>query len=408
MRADALAQALVARKWTQVMLLVGPGPADAQRGATAQEALRRYGLKVVATRPFKLSADPRERELANPLLLTRGIGYDAVWVVDSDGEFARGLPYRTALPRPVVGDAGLVTLAWQAQFERYGAPQVSRRFAKATGRAMTDRDASAWVTGKALVTAAIAAQAASPQGKAASVAAAAFDQALADAKVPRAVDPEGRLGPVRDTTPVIQISGVTFGVVVVAAGSPLRSLDELFDWAREHPGRLMIATNGVGTTPHLVLDELFARQGLAYVHVPYKGTAEQMIAVTSGQVQVGVNSNGFAPFVDSGRLRLLVTFGEQRTRRWPQVPTLKELGHGIVATSPYGLAGPRVMAPAVVQTLHDAFKTAAHDPIHLAELAQYDQELNYLGPDDYGRAMRDAYLAEKRAVERLGLARSGS
>jgi tripartite-type tricarboxylate transporter receptor subunit TctC len=90
------------------------------------------------------------------------------------------------------------------------------------------------------------------------------------------------------------------------------------------------------------------------------------------------------------------------------VPTLKELGHGIVATSPYGLAGPRGMAPAVVQTLHDAFKTAAHDPIHLAELAQYDQELNYLGPDDYGRAMRDAYLAEKRAVERLGLARSGS
>jgi tripartite-type tricarboxylate transporter receptor subunit TctC len=213
--------------------------------------------------------------------------------------------------------------------------------------------------------------------------------------------------PIRDTTPIIQISGVTFGVVV-AAGSPLRSIDDLFDWARQHPGRLTIATNGVGTTPHLVLDELFARQGLTYVHVPYKGTAEQMIAVTSGQVQVGVNSNGFAPFVDGGRLRLLVTFGEQRTRRWPQVPTLKELGHGIVATSPYGLAGPRGLAPGLVQTLHDAFKTAAYDPTHLAELALYDQELNYLGPEDYGRAMRDAYQAEKRAVERLGLARSGS
>jgi ABC transporter substrate binding protein (PQQ-dependent alcohol dehydrogenase system) len=183
MRADALAQALVARKWTQVLLLIGPSPADAQRGATAQEALRRYGLKAVATRAFKLSADPRERELANPLLLTGGPGYDAVWVVDSDGEFARALPYRTALPRPVIGDAGLVALAWQAQFERYGAPQVSRRFAKAAGRAMTDRDASAWVAGKALTTAAIAAQAASPQGKAAPVAAAAFDQALAEAAV---------------------------------------------------------------------------------------------------------------------------------------------------------------------------------------------------------------------------------
>jgi tripartite-type tricarboxylate transporter receptor subunit TctC len=210
--------------------------------------------------------------------------------------------------------------------------------------------------------------------------------------------------PIRDTTPVIQISGVTFGMVV-PAGSPWRSLDEVFAWARAHPGELTVATNGVGTTPHVVLDELFARRGITWVHVPYKGTAEQMIAVSSGQVMVGVNSNGFAPFVDSGKLRLLVTFGEHRTRRWPQVPTLKELGHGIVAQSPYGLAGPRGLPPEVVRTLHDAFKVAMHEPAHLAELERYDQDLAYLGPDDYGRAMRETYAAERRTVERLGLAR---
>ena len=210
--------------------------------------------------------------------------------------------------------------------------------------------------------------------------------------------------PIRDTTPIIQISGVTFGIVVPAS-SPLRSLDDLFAWAHAHPGDLTVATNGVGTTPHVVMDELFARRGLTYVHVPYKGTAEQMIAVSSGQVRVGVNSNGFAPFVDSGKLRLLVTFGEQRTRRWPQVPTLKELGHGIVAASPYGLAGPRGLPAPIVQILHDAFKAAMFDPLHIAELAKYDQELAYLGPEDYGRALREAYAAEKRTVERLGLAR---
>jgi tripartite-type tricarboxylate transporter receptor subunit TctC len=143
------------------------------------------------------------------------------------------------------------------------------------------------------------------------------------------------------------------------------------------------------------------------VHVPYKGTAEQMLAVTSGQVTAGVNSNGFAPFVDQGKLRLLVTFGEQRTRRWPQVPTLKELGHGIVATSPYGLAGPHGLPDRVVDVLHEAFRGAMYEPAHVAELAKYDQELAYLGPDDYGRAMRDAYAAEKRNVERLGLTRPG-
>jgi tripartite-type tricarboxylate transporter receptor subunit TctC len=210
--------------------------------------------------------------------------------------------------------------------------------------------------------------------------------------------------PIRDTTPIIQISGVTFGVVVPAA-SALRSLDDVFALARAQPGRLTVSTNGIGTTPHLVMDELFARRGLSYVHVPYKGTAEQMLAVASGQVTVGVNSNGFAPFVDGGQLRLLVTFGEHRTMRWPQVPTLKELGHGIVASSPYGLAGPAGLPAAVVQALHDAFRLAMHDPAHLAELAKYDQEIAYLGPEEYGAQMREAFAAERRNVERLGLAR---
>lgn len=210
--------------------------------------------------------------------------------------------------------------------------------------------------------------------------------------------------PIRDTTPIIQISGVTFGLVV-PANSPWRSFDDVLAYARSHPGQLTLATNGVGTTPHVVLDEFFARKGLPWVHVPYKGTAEQMIAVASGQVMAGVNSNGFAPFVDQGKLRLLVTFGEHRTRRWPQVPTLKELGHGIVASSPYGLAGPRGLPPEVVKVLHEAFRTAMHDPLHVAELERYDQDLAYLGPEDYGRAMRETYAAERRVVERMGLAR---
>jgi tripartite-type tricarboxylate transporter receptor subunit TctC len=209
--------------------------------------------------------------------------------------------------------------------------------------------------------------------------------------------------PIRDTTPILQVSGVTFGLVVPAA-SRLRSVDDLLAYAAAHPGGLSIATNGIGTTPHVVLDDLFARRGLEYIHVPYKGTAEQMVAVSSGQVMAGVNSNGFAPYVDSGRLRLLATFGAARTRRWPEVPTLNELGHGIVAMSPYGIAGPRGMPANIVRTLHDAFRDALFDPAHIAELAKFDQEVAYLGSADYGRSMREAFAAERRAVERLGLA----
>lgn len=156
MRADALAQTLVTRKWTQVLLLAGSGQADAARAATAKASLTRHGLKIVQERRFILSADPRERAQSNPALLTGGSSYDVVWVVDSDGEFARALPYNTVLPRPVVGDAGLTAQAWQAQFERFGAPQVSRRFARANQRPMTSADWSAWMGGKIAAAAALA------------------------------------------------------------------------------------------------------------------------------------------------------------------------------------------------------------------------------------------------------------
>lgn len=158
MRADALAQALTARKWTNVLVLNGSSVEDAIRSAAAQASMKRYGLKTIAVKPFKLSTDPRERSLGNLTLLTTGLTYDAVWVVDSDGEFARSLPYNTALARPVVGDGGLVALAWQSQFERFGAPQVSRRFAKAAKRPMTDHDWAAWMAGKAIVAAATGSQ----------------------------------------------------------------------------------------------------------------------------------------------------------------------------------------------------------------------------------------------------------
>jgi ABC transporter substrate binding protein (PQQ-dependent alcohol dehydrogenase system) len=150
MQADALAQLLAARRWNRLLVLQGPEPADQQLGEAFAQSARKYGLKVAATRPFKLSNDPRERELGNIALLTANVEYDAVAVIDADGEFAREVPYRTVLPRPVVGANGATAQAWHPHFERYGAPQLSKRFRKAAGRAMTGWDWSTWMAVKAI------------------------------------------------------------------------------------------------------------------------------------------------------------------------------------------------------------------------------------------------------------------
>ncbi|MFN3629795.1 MAG: branched-chain amino acid ABC transporter substrate-binding protein, partial [Casimicrobiaceae bacterium] len=151
MLADALAQYLAAQQWRRVLVLHGESSADAHWHSAFARAARRFGLKVTSTQSFRLTADPRQRELANVRLLTgRDRDHDVVAVLDSDGEFARGVPFATQLPRPVVGAAGLVALAWHPQWERHGGPQLARRFAKLARRPMRGQDWAAWMAVRAI------------------------------------------------------------------------------------------------------------------------------------------------------------------------------------------------------------------------------------------------------------------
>ena len=209
--------------------------------------------------------------------------------------------------------------------------------------------------------------------------------------------------PLRDIAPVIQISGVTFGIVV-AAESPFHSMQDMIAWARAYPNRLTVGSTGMGTTAHLAMEEVMGSEGVSYIHVPYKGTADQMLAVAGQTLMAGVNSTGFSPYVDAGRLRLLAVFSAERSKRWPTVPTMKELGYAnAVHNSPYGIGAPAAVDPAVLKKLHDAFKSAMFEPQHLQEIAKYDQEPAYLGTADYARKLHEVSARERLLLARLGL-----
>lgn len=144
MLSDALAQYLAGRTWRQALALQGGAAGDAALAEAWARAAKRYGVTTVA-KAFKLSGDPRERDLANPRLLTADRHHDVVMVLDSDGEFARTLPYATQWPRPVAGSNGLMALAWHPQWERHGGPQVSRRFFRLAKRPMVGQDWATWM-----------------------------------------------------------------------------------------------------------------------------------------------------------------------------------------------------------------------------------------------------------------------
>ncbi len=208
--------------------------------------------------------------------------------------------------------------------------------------------------------------------------------------------------PLTDFSFILGVTGYTFGFVV-RSDSPWKTLNDFIEAARKAPGQIPYGSTGTGTTPHLLIEELAQAAKVQLNHIPYKGNADQMQALLGGHVQAASDATGWDKFVDAGQMRLLVTFGDQRTPRWPNVPTAKELGLGVVANSPYGIVGPKGMDPAVVKTLHDAFKKAMDDPKHVEVLAQLNQAPWYKSTEDYRAWAQEENGRAKALIERLGL-----
>jgi tripartite-type tricarboxylate transporter receptor subunit TctC len=206
--------------------------------------------------------------------------------------------------------------------------------------------------------------------------------------------------PLTDFTYIIGISGYTFGIVV-KADSPIKTFQDLIAQAKANPGSISYGTPGTGTSLHLAMEEIAAKAGVKFLHVPFKGNADSTQALMGGHIMVQVDSTGWARHVDAGTFRLLATLGERRTR-W-NAPTVKELGIDTVSDSPYGLVGPKGMAPEVVKRLHDAFKAAIDEPEHMKTLQQLDQLYWYKSSEDYAKWAAQMFKAERATVERVGL-----
>jgi tripartite-type tricarboxylate transporter receptor subunit TctC len=206
--------------------------------------------------------------------------------------------------------------------------------------------------------------------------------------------------PMKDFTYIIGVSGYTFGLVV-KSDSPFKTFNDLIAYAKANPGQMSYGSTGTGTSPHLLMEVVADKAGVKLLHVPFKGNADSTQALMGGHVMAQSDATGWGKFVDSGNFRLLVTFGEQRTR-WG-APTAKELGYDVVSYSPYGIAGPKGMDPKVVKIIHDAFKKAIDDPDNHKVLQQLDQVYWYKSTEDYNKWAAETNVSEKALIERLGL-----
>ncbi len=211
-----------------------------------------------------------------------------------------------------------------------------------------------------------------------------------------------QLDPLKDLTYLARTSGRTFGIAA-PADSRFKSLPELVAFAKANPGKVTYAHAGVGGATHVGMEEFAMAAGIQFNHVPFKGGADALQAVLGGHVDLLADSSSWAPHVEAGKLKLLATWGERRTARFKDAPTLKELGFNVVVDAPNGIGAPKGLDPAVAAKLREAFRVAVASPEFKAVADRIDAPVLYLDGPDYEKYVGTVYQKETVLIERLKL-----
>ena len=210
--------------------------------------------------------------------------------------------------------------------------------------------------------------------------------------------------PVKDFTPIILLGGYTLGGVV-KADSPFKEWKDVIEFSKANPGRFTYTTVGPQTTNAIAMETMARHSGVQFTHVPGKGGGEGISAVLGGHVNAMVESPAWGGFVASGEMRLLFLLNLERSKKWPDVPTIRELGYDYTFDSPYGLVGPKGLDPAIVKKLHDAFRKAYDDPKVIETYDKFDFVRRYMNTKDYAKFVPKLAADERASMERLGFAK---
>ncbi len=210
--------------------------------------------------------------------------------------------------------------------------------------------------------------------------------------------------PLKDFTWIIHMSGFQF-VTMVRADSPIKTMKEYLEYAKANPGKMSYGSPGSGTSLHIGMELIAKHAGVQFTHVPFKGTIESVTNLEGGHVMSVSGGSEAYPLIQAGKIRALAAWTEKRLPGLPDVPTLQEVGLPFVFDSPYGMAGPKGMDPAIVKTLHDAIKVAMADPKAIEVRNKFNMVDRYMDTPTYAKFQVELFAKEKQYLTDVGLAK---
>ena len=206
---------------------------------------------------------------------------------------------------------------------------------------------------------------------------------------------------IRDIAPIAGIARTPF-VIVVPASFPAKTLAEFTAYLKANPDQVNMASNGIGTSPH-VCGELFQLMtGTKMVHVPYRGN--YMSDLLAGQVQVVFNPIAqVLPLIREGKLRALGVTTAKRAAALPDVPAIGELVNGYDAFGWYGLAAPAKTPPEIIKKLSDAMNEALTVPTVRERFSQLGVEPMPLTPEGFAKHIAEEADKWAKVIKAQGI-----
>jgi tripartite-type tricarboxylate transporter receptor subunit TctC len=200
--------------------------------------------------------------------------------------------------------------------------------------------------------------------------------------------------------PIAQIA-ISPVVLAVRADSPWQTLEEVINYAKQHPGEIKFGHPGLGSGTHIV-GEMFAKEaGIQIAQVPFLGTAEAVAATLGGHIHLVFASTpaDIKELVKTGKLRALAISGEKRLTQseFAGAPTFQEKGINVVLTSWNGVAAPKEMPDNVKDTLAQAFKKIVNDPEFIHNIENLGMTVEYLDP----KATTDKWILENNKISKF-------
>ena len=208
--------------------------------------------------------------------------------------------------------------------------------------------------------------------------------------------------PLEDFAP---ISVTTFNYLAIVANNEasFKTIGEMVAYAKAHPGKLTVATNGEGGFPHLAFENLRTMGGFTYTHIPYKGSAAITTDVIGGQVMVGIDGiTGMTPHIKSGRLRLLATTGKERAALWPNTPAAAEDVPGYDSGGWFGYAAPAKTPREVILKLNEEINRAMRSPDVAPKLETAGLIIRTESPEFFAEVLKADYEKYGRLVKAIG------